>query len=700
MLSGANSRLLSPAEAFENAVALQRQDRLEEAANLYQALLELDRHHVGSLHNLALIRARQGKLAEAASLLRHALNRRPDEAVAELSLGSVLQAMGQHAESIAHFERALALAPDLAAAHYDLGNALLALGRVEEALGSFDRALAIEPASAPALSAKGSALQALGRSDEAVACHERAIALQPGYAPAHNNLGTALQTLGHTEEASAAYARALALSAGEADLHVNRGKALHRLGRDEEAIGQYEQALALRPHDAEALNDLGNALQSLGRHAEAIERYRQSLTLKPGLAAAHNNLANSLHALDRHDEAIAAYESALAARPDNAAAASNLGTALRELGRLDEARRAFERAVALAPREAGFHLNLAEMKRFTPDDPQLPALATLEQDMSALPRQAQVELCFALAKARADLGHHADAFRHLQSGNALKRAEIAYDEAASLALIERIEAAFTPELMRGKAGLGESSGLPIFIIGMPRSGTSLVEQILASHPEVFGAGELTDFTALASDAVADFPEHVPAMDGKALRALGARYLARLAARAPQAQRITDKLPANFLFTGLIHLALPQARIIHLRRDPLDTCWSCFATLFTAGQPFAYELGELGRYWRAYDGLMAHWRAVLPEGAMLEVAYEELVADLPRAARRIVAYCGVGWDDACLAFHRTERTVRTASAAQVRQPIYRSSLGRWRDYTAELGPLFEALGDAAPRREAR
>ncbi|HUC69088.1 MAG TPA: tetratricopeptide repeat protein [Stellaceae bacterium] len=691
MSSDAASRLMSPAEAFESAVALQRQDRLDEAAQLYEALLELDRHHVGSLHNLALIRARQGRLGEAAAMLRHALDRRPDEAVALSSLGSVLQAMGQPAQSIAHFERAIALAPDLAVAHYNLGNALLALGRAEEALARFDRALTLEPRSAAALSAKGSALQALGRPAEAISWHEQALELDPGYASAHNNLGTTLQALGRDEEASRRYDAALALSAGEADFHVNRGKVLHRLGRDDEALAAYERALALRPQDAEALNDFGNALQSLDRHGEAVERYRQALDLKPGFAAAHDNLANSLHALDRHDEAIAEYQAALAAGPDNAAAHSNLGTALRELGRLDEARCAFERAVALAPSQAFFHLNLAELKRFAAGDPQLAALARLADHAHSLPPQEQIDLSFALAKAHADLGDFATAFTHLRQGNALKRREIDYDESATLSVLARIATILTPELLRAKAGRGDPSELPVFIIGMPRSGTSLVEQILASHPDVFGAGEITTFTALTYAEIAAFPEDVASIGSEALGALGAQYVAGLVARAPGARRVTDKLPANFLLTGLIHLALPRARIIHVRRDPRDTCWSCFATLFTAGQPFAFELGELGRYYRAYERLMAHWRHVLPEGAMLEINYEDIVADLPREARRLVAYCGLDWDEACLDFHRTHRAVRTASASQVRQPIYRSSIGRWRAYAGELGPLFDALG---------
>ncbi len=688
---GSDPRLFSPAQAFESAARLQQHGRVAEAEQLYQALLELDPHHAGALHNLALIRAGEGRLGEAASLMRHAIFRHPRDAAAHNGLGGVLQLMGRHEEAIPLFEQAITLDPDLPVAHYGLGTALLALGRAAAALAPLERTLALDPGAAAALSAKGTALQALGQAEEAALCHEQALALQPDHAPAHNNLATALQALGRDEEASAHYARALALDEAAADLHVNRGKALHRLGRDEEAIAHYQRALALAPGDAEAINDLGNALQSLGRHGEAIQRYEQALALRPGLAAAHGNLANSLHALDRHAEAIAQYRAAIAARPGNAVAVSNLGVALREMGRLAEARAAFETAVDLAPERAVFHLNLAEVKRFAAEDPQLARLEALGRAAASLALEEQIALHFALAKARADLGEPAAAFRHLRQGNALMRRRIAYDEAATLGRLERIGSLFTPALMRAGAGQGDPSELPVFIFGMPRSGTSLVEQIAASHPAVHGAGEIADFPAATRAILPGFPEDGAVLPSEALRKLGVRYAAALAARAPAARRVTDKLPGNFQLAGLIHLALPRARLIHVRRDPADTCWSCFATLFTGGPPFAYELGELGRYYRAYEMLMAHWRAVLPDGAMLEIRYEDVVADLEREARRIIAFCGLDWDPACLAFHASARPVRTASAVQVRQPIYDTSIGRWRRYGAELGPLFDALG---------
>jgi Sulfotransferase family len=246
----------------------------------------------------------------------------------------------------------------------------------------------------------------------------------------------------------------------------------------------------------------------------------------------------------------------------------------------------------------------------------------------------------------------------------------------------RMREKFNSDFMQARTGRGNSSSLPIFIIGMPRSGTTLIEQILASHPAVFGAGELETFSQMANATFEPEPS-----------VLGSRYVAELREHAPHASRIVDKMPTNFMLAGLIHLALPNATIIHAVRNPIDTCVSCFTTHFIE-QPFTCDLAELGRYYRGYHTLMAHWRAVLPPQRFLEVRYEELIDDLETSARRMVTHCGLPWDMRCLDFHRTSRVIRTASASQVRKPIYRSSVGRWRQYEAHLGPLLAELPSAA------
>jgi tetratricopeptide (TPR) repeat protein len=514
-------------------------------------------------------------------------------------------------------------------------------------------------------------------------------------ADAHNKLGILLATIGRFDQAIARYRQALALAPDFAEAHVNLGVALEACKRCEEAMAHYRRALAITPDCAEAHNNLGNLLLA-GRNAEeAVTHYRLALARRDDFAEAHSNLGRALQSLGRIDEAIGHYQRAIALNPAYADAYNNLGTALQALGRFDRANAAFEKAIALAPRNTAVRLNLGNSLQYTDGDPHLTAMERLAADMAPLDEDGRIALHFALGKALRDIGRHERSFDHLLEGNALKRRQIAYDEAATLAAIERTREAFSAEATRADEGAGDPSPVPVFIVGMPRSGSTLVEQILASHRQVFGGGERPAFgqavASLGSDGKPpSAPEGVAGLSGEQLRLLAARYLAGLASAAPSAGRVTDKTPENFLVLGLIHLALPNARIIHVRRDPVDTCLSCFSQLFTDDQPYSYDLGELGRYYRAYQGLMKHWRRVLPDGAMLEVQYEELVTDFVRQARRIVAHCALPWHDACARFHRTQRPVQTASVWQVRQPIYRSAVGSWRLPAETIAPLLEAL----------
>jgi hypothetical protein len=286
-------------------------------------------------------------------------------------------------------------------------------------------------------------------------------------------------------------------------------------------------------------------------------------------------------------------------------------------------------------------------------------------------------------------------FQHLLKGNTAKRSLIAYDEKAAMAFFDRIETVFSREMISAKSGGGDLSPRSIFVLGMPRSGTTLIEQIIASHPMAHGAGELMALNDVVIEAEAGglaFPEFMSSAEPSAVRRLGASYLEKLGKAAPEGARVTDKMPSNYYYLGLIHLALPNARIIHVARDPVDTCLSCFSKLFSAEQNHTYDLGELGRYYRRYEQLTAHWRRALPPGAFIDVRYEDVVNDIERAARRILSYCDLPWDDRCLAFHQTDRPVRTASATQVRQSIYHSAIGRWRVYEPFLAPFLNALGE--------
>ncbi len=339
----------------------------------------------------------------------------------------------------------------------------------------------------------------------------------------------------------------------------------------------------------------------------------------------------------------------------------------------------------------GLQRRQVRVGRLQPADPHLAALKAIARDADHLAFQDRIELDFALGQALDEAGDPAEAFRFLAEGNALRRAQIGYDEAAALAELDAIEAAFTPELLAARAGRGDPTELPVFVVGMPRSGTTLIEQILASRPGVFAAGETAALPdALTAEPRLKFPRGLAKAPAKALDGIGARYAARLRAAAPDARRIVDKRPDNFRLIGLIRLVLPGARIVVARRDARDTCVSCFSKLFGPGAPYSFDLAELGRYHRAYDRLMAHWRALLPDGGMLEIDYEALVRDPETEGRRLLAFCGLEAGPGRLEAHRAERRIRTASALQARQPIQTGAVGRWRRFEPFLGPLLEAL----------
>jgi hypothetical protein len=368
------------------------------------------------------------------------------------------------------------------------------------------------------------------------------------------------------------------------------------------------------------------------------------------------------------------------------------------LGQIETACCEFEQAIQLDPRDVSSYRNLFDARHASRDDPLLARLEVLGEQIESFSPSLKIELDFALGKALADCREHERSFCHYLSGNALMRSRIVYDEAATLGLFERIRGAADAAFVASNLGVGAPSDLPVFIVGMPRSGTTLVEQVLAAHPDVATVGEVNEFADTMERLLGSggprysFFDRLGAIDAEQFRMLGAAYVAAIRSFAPSSVRIIDKMPANSRFVGLIHAALPNARIIHVQRNPVDTCLSCFAQFFEGNLFFAYDLGELGRYWKAHDRLMNHWRSILPGGVILEVQYEELVQDFGRQVRRILSHCGLPWSPKCLEFYRSSRPIETASWVQARQPIYRSSVGRWRPADTVLRPLTDALQD--------
>jgi tetratricopeptide (TPR) repeat protein len=647
----------------------------------------------------ALRRHRNGRYDEAVILYEAILSRNPGLPEVHCNLGAALAGLGRLEKAESAFRQAILFKPDYPEPYANLGMALQRLGRQDEAEAALRRALALVPRWPELRSKLGIALYQMGRLDEAETALRDAIILKPTLPEAHAYLARTLQDLCKLGEAETAFRQSIALDPQSAELYFDLGTVLMDLDRIQEAVSVYRQAIALKPDHAEAYNNLARALKSLGMPHEAEAALRRAIALRPDFAKAYSGLGNVLLELGRPVEAVANYRKAITLRPDHSESHGNIGLALMELGQLSEARQATEEAIRLSPRRAAYFNNLGKLRRFVAGESHLAAMDELARDAASLPVQDQIELHFARAKAYEDLDQYECSFGQLLAGNALKRRQIAYDETTMLDGLKRVEAVFTPEMIRARQNAGESSPIPVFVVGMLRSGTTLVEQILASHPHVFGAGELKQFGIAAADIrppeghAAEFPDVVSLMSGEQFHEFGARYLADLRRLAPDAARIVNKMPSNYIMAGLIHLVLPNATIIHTVRDPVDTCVSCFSKLFTEDQNHTYDLAELGRYYRQYRALMAHWHRVLPAGRILDVRYEDLVADLEGMARRIVGHCGLDWNPRCLAFHQTERPVRTASATQVRQPIYDSAIGRGRVFERFLGPLVAELASA-------
>jgi len=657
-----------------------------------------------------------GRYAEMESKTRELIHRHPNSGFAWKALGVSLTM--QHKDALQALQTATQLLPEDAEAHANLAVTLLELGRLEDAVISYQRALQIKPDYADAHINLGNALRSLGQLDEALASYRRALAIKPEYAEAHRNLGNALLQAGRVDEAVVSYRRALAIKPDFADAHNDLGNALLALGRLDEAVASYRQTLDLKPDYAEVHNNLGNALRGLGLFDEAMANCRRALQSKPDLAEAHNNLGNILLEVGQLDEALDSYRRALALKPEFADAHSNLGIALRLQGRTAEAEASCLRALAFNPAQAETLAVLADahadrgqfaqaealFRRAIAREPDLPHawagmahLRTMTSDdvswlaqaqriaSKNLPPRSEVILRYAIGKYFDDVKDYDQAFLNYQRANEISaRHGIKHDQIGLTHYIDRLIQSYDRKWVGHARTFGVRSARPVFIVGMPRSGTSLAEQILAAHPSVFGAGELTYWNS--ASARYQLAAGHGGVNGGALRSCADDYLQLLQSLSPDALRVVDKMPANFLHLGLIHAALPQACIVHMRRDPIDTCLSIYFQDFKSVLSYASDLQDLAHYYGQYLRVMKHWQMILPENVILDMSYEDLVADPETWSRTMLEFIALPWHPSCLDFQHASRTVVTASKWQVRQPISNASVGRWRHYEKHVAAL--------------
>ena len=630
-----------------------------------------------------------GQYAQAEQRARDLAARLPDSGVAWKALGVALNLQRKDALSV--MQRAAELLPEDAEAHANLGTALLGTGHYAEAIATLQRSLRIRPDDADTLSNLGNALRATGQREAALANYQAAVKLQPARAELHQNLGNMLLSLSLPELAAESYRRALELRPELADVHNSLAVALLSIGRPGEAMMHSTRATELAPESAAAHGTLGNALIDLGRSEEAATAYRTALMLQSESADLLSNLAIALRLQGRTDEAIDHACRALQLNPRSVPTLVVLADAHADRGEFSQAETRLREAIAIEADSPQAWAGLAHLRVMTPSDENWLAQALRIAGQENLPPRMEILLRYALGKYFNDLKQYDLAFRHYQRANELSKHNwVSYDRAQSQRQTDRLVRGFDSQWLQRVRTQGIASSLPVFILGMPRSGTSLVEQILASHPGVFGAGELPFWNAAAAAGGWLTADGVP--EAEAIHRLGVDCLASMRSLAANASRVVDKMPENFRHLGLIHAALPQARIIHVYRNPVDTCLSIYFQNFQATVAYATDLENLAHYYRQYQRLMRHWRALVPGHAILEVSYEALVADPPLWSRKLFEFVGLPWDARSIESQAVRRSVVTASKWQVRQKISLTSVARWRNYATHLAPLLPLLED--------
>ena len=633
---------------------------------------------------------RQGREAEAGALCETLLRQDPDDANFLWLLGAIRLGQRSVDAAIPLLQRAVALEPDFAQAHEDLGTALLRAGAAKQALPHLERATALAPTHAPGFMRLAEARLALGQTAEADAAFERAFALNPQQG-ALARAGELFHAKKFTE------AERIAREVAQQDPNnVNALRLLAKLAGEAEqrrdAVALYERIVTLAPDFMEAWREYALALKEAWRVEEAIAAARKALALAPdnprlnvlwaGLCALSGNPAG----------AVEGFEQSLRLRPNSPGALLGHGHVMKTLGRQAEGIESYRKAIRAKPDFGEAFWSLANLKTFRFSDADVTAMEA-QINNAALEEDALVHFCFALGKACEDRREFDRAFEFYDRANRMQRMRIEYDPVQTQVEHDDIISVFTPALFDRLQGQGHPDPAPILIVGLPRSGSTLIEQVLASHSHVDGTSELPELGRLVRvinrGGQNRYPAAVRAFTAGDCVKLGQRYLDATQRHRRGRPRFTDKMPNNFALVGLLRVILPNAKVINARRHPLDSCLGCYKQHFASGQTFTYDLIELGEFYLEYERLMAHWHRVLP-GFVLDIQYEDMVADQERQTRRLLEFCGLPFEPACLEFHKTERPVQTASSEQVRQPLYADSVHYWRHFEQHLAVLKDVL----------
>jgi tetratricopeptide (TPR) repeat protein len=720
-------------DVLTTAIEMHQGGRLPQAAALYQKILAQEKENAVAMHLLGVLHHQQGDHAKAIELIgravairpnvpafhanlaeayratgqldraagccRAALGLWPDYPEALCNLGLALQGLGKKTDAVVQFRRALELRPEFATAHNNLGIVLRELGQFDEALEHFRRAVELDPNFAPARTNLGQMLLDRGKAEEALPHCEEAVRLQPNMAALHHNLGNALRAMERYVEARSSYLEALRLEPDLAQAQAHLGLTLLRDGQINDAMPWLKRAVELDPTNATFEEFLAELYVEREDPGEAIPHFERALILsEEERPSVHLSLGWALQDEGRHAEAREHYDTALRIQPDSAAAHLNIGGLSEEQGHMDKAEEAFRSALRLQPNFPIPHARLSTLLRGKLPDDDVEALERrlADPDLAQAPR---ARLLFGLTHVLDARGDYARAGECLREANAISKSlakgNREYVPADHDRFVTGLLKTFDSGFFERVGGLGHESRRPVFVFGLPRSGTTLIEQILASHSRLHGAGELRaarqTFEAIPAAVGLTGPpmESIPHLDAPAFRRLAEQHLERLRLLAgDRPDRVADKMPDNYMYLGLMSAVFPRATFIHCRRNLRDIAVSCWMTDFRSIR-WANDLEHIASRFQQYRRLMDHWEAVLP-ATIHHVDYEETVTDTEAVARRLIAACGLEWEPACLEFHRNERPIRTASVTQVRQPVYTRSVARWKNYEASLGELFAKL----------
>ncbi len=634
-----------------------------------------------------------GELGAAEQRCRAALQRYPRDVNMQALLGALLVKMERADEAEKALREVVAAAPTFAKPHEDLGFLLVQANRPADAVPILERATRLDPSLERAWFTLGKALALLRRGPEADAAFEKCFALSPerrlmALAAEH-------QKEGRIEEAERIYRQVLRQSPRNVDAMRLLALIAVKIDHADDAENLLEHAISIAPDFLLAILDLGRLRKDQDRYGEALECFDSAIALDATNPQAHYLRASTLARASFTREAIDSYRQCLKLRPAHIGALLGLGHVLKAVGEYDEAVASYNECIRNAPDFGETYWSLANLKTYRFDDVTVTEMET-RASAGGENVQSEINFLFALGKAHEDRGEFARAWDFYRRGNQKQRSEVHYDPVQTEVMNDRIIGTYTAEFLASMTGAGNPESSPIFILGLPRSGSTLLEQILASHSQVEGTSELpyigrvaTSLNRNRADGI-NYPEAMRELAPENLRALGEEYLTQTRMhRRTGAARFIDKMPNNFPNVGLIALILPNAKIIDARRHPLDACLSCYRQLFAKGQNFTYDLTEIGEYYLQYQRMMDHWARVLP-GRVLTVQYEEVVSDFEPNVRRLLDFCGLPWQDACLRYYESDRPVRTPSSEQVRQPIYDRSIGHWRNYEHELDELIAVI----------